>query len=88
MSDINKDFNKVGHFTYFDPMVHSTADDMTFVCLHELDLHAEGEYWHPIKIRRDLLKFIQKHGSDYHKSEALRQFNLGKDKRKEDCPYI
>ena len=88
MSDINKDFKKVEHITYFDPMVHSTAEDMCFVCLHELDLHAEGEYWHPIKLRRDLLKFIQKHGTDYYKNEALRQFNLGKDKRKEDCDYI
>jgi hypothetical protein len=52
-----------------------------------LDLHAEGEYWHPIKVRRDLLNFISKHGSDYYKSEALRQFNLGKGKLKADS-YI
>jgi hypothetical protein len=84
MIDVKKDFSKVSHHTYYDPMVHSTTDDMCFVCLHELDLHAEGEYWHPIKVRRDLLKFITKHGTDYHKNEALRQFNLGKDKRKED----
>jgi hypothetical protein len=38
-------------------------------------------------VRRDLLNFISKHGSDHHKSEALRQFNNGKDKRKEDS-YI
>jgi hypothetical protein len=82
-----KDFDKVSHYTYFDPMVHSTIEDMTFVSLHELDLHAEGEYWHPIKVRRDLLNFITKHGSDNHKNEALRQFNNGKDKRKEDS-YI
>jgi hypothetical protein len=84
MTDAKKDFGKVAHHTYFDPMVHSTVDDMCFVCLHELDLHAEGEYWHPVKTRRDLLNFINKHGTDYYKNEALRQFNLGKDKRKED----
>ena len=83
-----KDFAKVKHLTYFDPMCHSTVDDMCFVCLHELDLHAEGEYWHPSKIRRDLLNFITKHGSEYHKAEALRQFNIGKDKLAEDCPYL
>jgi len=88
MTDINKDFSKVAHVTYFDPLVHKGAEDMCFVCLHELDLHAEGEYWHPIKLRRELLNFITKHGSDYNKAEALRQFNLGKDKRKQDCPYL
>ena len=38
MADAKKDFGKVSHHTYFDPMVHSTVDDMCFVCLHELDL--------------------------------------------------
>jgi hypothetical protein len=88
MTDINKDFSKVAYVTYFDPMVHKSADDMCYVCLHELDLHAEGEYWHPVKVRRDLLNFIKKHGSDYHKKEAQRQFDLGKDRRKEDCPCL
>ena len=73
-----KDFAKVRHLTYFDPMCHSTIEDMCFVCLHELDLHAEGEYWHPSRICRDLLAFITEHGSQNHKAEALRQYNIGK----------
>jgi len=85
MTDAKKDFGKVSHHTYFDPMVHSTVDDMCFVCLHELDLHAEGEYWHPIKVRRDLLNFISKHGSNHHKSEALRQFTNGNGLKKADA---
>lgn len=87
MADMQKDFDKVVHHTYFEPTVHVTADDLCFLCLHELDLHAEGEYWHPAQVRRDLLNFIKKHGSEYYKSEALRQFNLGIGKRKEDS-YI
>ena len=84
MTDINKDFSKVAHVTYYEPTEHKTADDLCYLCLHELDLHAEGEYWHPIKVRRALLNFINKYGSDYYKSEGLLQFNLGKDKRKQD----
>ena len=85
MSDIWQDFRKVEYYTYYEPTEHKTADDLCYLCLHELDLHAEGEYWHPAKVRKTLLNFINKHGSDYYKKEGMRQFNLGKGKRKEDC---
>lgn len=88
MGDIWKDFDKVIHYTYYEVSEHKTADDLCYLCLHELDLHAEGEYWHPIGVRKALLNFIKKYGSDYYKNEALRQFNIGKGKRKEDCLSI
>lgn len=88
-----KDFEgSVIHLTYFEYREHTTIDDLCYLCLHELDLHAEGEYWHPIKERKALLKFCQKWGPhaeaegkiDYV-AESQRQFDLGKSKKKTDC---
>lgn len=87
-----KDFEKVSDLTYFEPTEHIRICDLCYLCLHELDLHAEGEYWHPIAKRRALLKFCQKWGGlasgeediDYVR-EAEQQFKLGIDKKKSDC---
>jgi hypothetical protein len=85
-----EDFSAVQHLTYFDSAEHVTIGDLCYLCLHELDLHAEGEYWHPMKERRALLKFCQKwgpqtaDGMDYAK-EAEVQFYLGKDKKKSEA---
>ena len=87
-----KDFSAVQGLTYFEYSEHTTIDDLCYLCLHELDLHAEGEYWHPIKERKALLKFCQKWGPhaeaegkiDYV-SESQRQFDAGKSKKKADC---
>jgi hypothetical protein len=80
-----KDFSKVAHVTYFEPTEHTEVSDLCFLCLHELDLHAEGEYWHPVAIRKQLLAFCKKYG--HYVEEAQQQFNLGKNKNKEDA-YI
>ena len=80
-----KDFSKVAHVTYFEPTEHTEVSDLCFLCLHELDLHAEGEYWHPVAIRKQLLAFCKKYG--HYVEEAQQQFNIGKNKSKEDA-YI
>lgn len=89
-----QDFDKVRHLTYFEPSEHVSVADLCYLCLHELDLHAEGEYWHPAPVRRDLLNFCKKwgpladeKGMDYS-SEAQRQYDIGKGKKKADCISI
>jgi hypothetical protein len=90
------DFKTVAHLTYFEPTEHTRICDLCYLCLHELDLHAEGEYWHPIKERKTLLKFCQKWGAAALKEEpglnyaveSQLQFNLGLKHKKSDCAYI
>ena len=89
-----EDFNKVRHLTYFEPGEHTRICDLCYLCLHELDLHAEGEYWHPAPVRRALLKFCEKWGPhadepglDYP-AEARKQYALGTGKKKSDCISI
>jgi hypothetical protein len=86
-----KDFGSVMHLTYFEPTEHTRICDLCYLCLHELDLHAEGEYWHPIKERKALLKFCQKWGKyadeaglDYV-AESQQQFDAGRNAKKSDC---
>lgn len=63
--------------TGYDPFTHKTVDDLCYVCLHELDLHAEGEYKIKLPLRKQYYKFIQKYGSPYYKSESKRVFDSG-----------
>ena len=91
-----KDFDSVMYLTYFEFREHTTIADLCHLCLHELDLHAEQEYWHPLKERRDLLKFCKKWGPrvqeqdheafDYA-AEAQKQFDIGKNHKKSEA-YI
>lgn len=73
--------------TSLDASVHTTVEDLCYVCLHELDLVAEGEYWHPMALRRKYLKFCQKYGTDLpmgkstYADEALQMFNAGQANR-------
>jgi hypothetical protein len=88
-----KNFGSVMHLTYFEFSEHTTITDLCYLCLHELDLHAEGEYWHPIKERRALLKFCQKWGAYAtedrinYVTESQRQFDIGLPLKKVDA-YI
>jgi hypothetical protein len=72
--------------TYFEHFAHTTVEDLCFVCLHELDLHAEGEYFHPLAMRKKYLRFIEKHG--HHVAEAQAMYKLGLGKTKRDFPYF
>ena len=89
--DALKDFGSVSHLTYFEPSEHTRISDLCYLCLHELDLHAEGEYWHPIKERRALLKFCQKWGKYADElglnyvAESQKQFDLGHNAKKSEC---
>lgn len=67
----------------FDHFAHKTVEDLCWICLHELDLHAEGEYWHPVAVRKKLLAFCKRYG--YYVAEAQAMFNAGKGRKKADA---
>lgn len=85
-----KDFERVQHLTYFDSNEHKTIADLCYLCLHELDMHSEQEFWHPMADLKALFKFCQKWGPhstdglDYV-AESKRQFEAGRKHRKSDC---
>ena len=72
--------------TYYDHFSHKTIESLCFVCLHELDLHAEGEYFHPLAMRKKYLKFIEKFG--FYVDEARKVYAIGLGKTKADFIYI
>jgi hypothetical protein len=63
--------------TGYDFFSHKTPEDLSWICLHELDLHAEGEYKISLTLRKQYLKFIQKYGTPYHIAEAKRVYAVG-----------
>ena len=67
----------------FDSFSHKTIQDLCWLCLHELDLHAEQEYWHPVAVRKKLLAFCKKYG--HYADEAQTQFTNGKGLQKADA---
>jgi hypothetical protein len=67
----------------FDSFCHKEIKDLCFICLHELDLHAEQEYWHPIATRKKLLAFCKKYG--HYTAEAQAMFNAGQGLKQEDA---
>ena len=69
----------------FDPFNHITTEDLCWLCLHELDLHAEQEYWHPVATRKQLLAFCKKYG--HYAAEAEAAFTTGQGLKKADA-YI
>jgi hypothetical protein len=77
--------NQLPDGTGFDSFSHTTIEDLCWLCLHELDLHAEQEFWHPVALRRKYLAFCQKHG--HYADEAQQQFKLGAGLKKADA-YI
>jgi hypothetical protein len=75
--------DKLPDGTGFDAYVHKTVEDLCWICLHELDLHAEAEYFVPMSLRKKYLAFNRKWGF-YHK-EAQAVFDAGKSISKADC---
>jgi hypothetical protein len=69
--------------TGFDAYSHKTVQDLCWVCLHELDLHAEAEYFVPAALRKKYLSFIRKYG--FYVSEAEQAFIAGKNVCAADC---
>ena len=72
--------------TYYDDFAHKTIEALCFVCLHELDLHAEGEYFHPLAMRKKYMKFIETFG--FYVDEAKHVYKIGLGKTKSDFPYF
>ena len=69
----------------FDSFSHKTIKDLCYLCLFELDLHAEHEYWHTVAVRKKLLAFCKKYG--YYGAEAEAMFIAGQGLKKVDS-YI
>jgi hypothetical protein len=67
----------------FDSFSHKTVEDLCYLCLHELDLHAEREYWHPVAVRKKLLAFCKKFG--YYETQAQEMFTAGNGFKKADA---
>lgn len=77
MTTFEQAYDELPPHTGFDPFAHKTPEDLAYVCLHELDLHNEGEYKISLELRKRYLSFAVKYGSDYIKSEACRVFDSG-----------
>lgn len=88
MTDFDKALKKLPDSAGFDAFSHKTVEDLCWICLHELDLVAEQEYWHPIGERKRLLKFIETFGAscenDYT-AEARKTFDQARNVKKSDC---
>ena len=80
-----KALNALPNVCGFDHTAHTTIEDLCWICLHELDLHAEQEYWHPVAVRKKLLAFCKKYG--YYEAEAQTMFTAGQGLKKADA-YI
>lgn len=80
-----KALNQLPDVCGFDSFSHKTIEDLCYLCLHELDLHAEQEYWHPVAVRKKLLAFCKKYG--HYAEEAQSMFNAGIGLQKSDA-YI
>jgi len=91
MDNFQKALNKLPSSAGFDSFAHKTIDDLCYICLHELDLVAEREYWHPISERKKLLKFIETFGNSCEKDyteEARKIFTESLSVAKADCSTI
>ena len=80
-----KALNELPDVCGFDPFNHTSIEDLCWLCLHELDLHAEQEYWHPVAVRKKLLAFCKKYG--HYATEAAAVFTAGQGLKKADA-YI
>lgn len=78
-----KALNALPDGTGFDAYSHKTIEDLCWICLHELDLHAEAEYFVSLALRKKYLSFIRKYG--FYVTEAEQVFLEGKNVSKADC---
>jgi hypothetical protein len=83
--DFETALSKLPEGTCFDPYAHHTIEDLCYICLHELDMHAEHEFWHPLALRKKYLAFCKKY--KFWAEEAQLQFDVGRHHLKSDS-YI
>ena len=88
MTDFDKALNALPPSAGYDPAAHKTVEDLCWICLHELDLVAEEEYWLPLAERKKLLKFIVRFGKtckEDYTDEARKMYTRSLNVSKEDC---
>ena len=83
MMTFQKALDQLPDGTGFDAYSHKTIQDLCWICLHELDLHAEAEYFVPMALRKKYLAFNRKWG--FYVNEAQAMFDAGKSVTKADC---
>jgi len=71
--------------TGFDKDVHITVRDLCYLCLDELSIHADREFYHDPKFRKACLKFCETYG--FFVEEARATFKKCLTITKEEC-YI
>ena len=69
--------NELPEGTGFDSFAHKTPEDLAWVCLHELDMHSEGECRIPLTLRKKYYAFCLKWGNDYIKEESKDAYEQG-----------
>lgn len=80
-----KALNELPDVCGFDPYAHKTVEDLCWLCLHELDLHAEQEHWHTAAVRKKLLAFCKKYG--HFADKAKEAFAQGNGLKKSDAYF-
>lgn len=53
---------------------HKSVEDLCWLCLHELDLHVEGEYKHSKQNVTAYKRFIKKFGDEFFQNELNKLF--------------
>jgi hypothetical protein len=69
MSDFQKALDELPDGTGLDNH-HQDIGDLVFLCLHELDMHHEGEYQHTLKRLQQYRKFIYKWGGEWSRNQV------------------
>ena len=54
----------------YDPLACKTIEELCWVCLHELSMHADGEYQHKKKALIEFRDFAVKYGDEFVKHYA------------------
>lgn len=74
MTDFQKALDRLPDGTGFDWTVHHDISDLVWLCLHEIDLHHEGEYRHTKRALNAYRKFISEYGYDRDIAEVEKIF--------------
>ena len=68
--DFQKALDELPDGTGFDWTAHKEITDLVFLCQHELDMHAEGEFRHRVADLYRFVDFIGRYGTKKEIEEA------------------
>ena len=73
MTDFDKALKALPPTAGYDPFAHKTVEDLCWICLHELDLVAEEEYWLPLAERKKCSSLLSDLARPAKKTTQMRQ---------------